>query len=210
MASSLHTGYIAHAADNFTDYYPIASAPYHDTLDSLRHLFDEYAQVRVNWPVRSSGHYTAAGGTTITLWYPLLTFAFPISLRSDGTSFRLRVRLTAAQSAANSGTFRAVLSSLSSAGRYANATADGGNVFSGATASTTPVVLTPASSDIIYMDTDMVREAVRDVRGYNAVSGAEPVDVAICDVALTIWSKTSNAAATSRIFGVYGAEYIGT
>ena len=208
MVSSLHKGYIAHSATPFGNYYPVSSAVYHDTLDSALHLHDEYAQVRVNWPARAAGVYFSAGGTTVGTWYPIVAFACPMSMRGDGTSFRLRVRVTASMSAANSGAFRAVLSSPDRAGYYANRGTAAGNTSEASTSSTTAVVLSPASN-IVYMDIDMAREAIGDMRGYDAVSGATPVDITICDAALTIWAKTTNAAATPRVFGVYAAEYIG-
>ncbi len=194
----------AHAADG----YPVDCALYRDQLATAAHLFDESAQVRVNWGARSASAYREASGAPV-IWYPITTVAaWPLKLRSDGESFRLRVRVSGAASSAHTVTFRVVVDTPSNLQRAAMATTLGTNVWEGQTSSTTPGYITPSGSNIIYLQAGAIAPSA--LRTFDAVAGATPITVSTVMVTARVYGETSDAAAAIRLFGLYIAEYVGT
>ena len=219
MGSGYYGGFIRSEAAALADGYPVDAAQYRDQAASAMHLFDQSAQVRVCWPAKSASTYrTTDSPASTSVWYPITCFGpWNIKIRpASGESFRLRVRLAAAMSAANSGTFRAVLSTPDLASRYANVPAGTAgiglsypNVQEASTSSTSAVDLSPTDR-YVYLTSAQVAEAMGEVGSFDAVAGATPVGVAGCWVTLSVWAKTSNVAATPRLFAAYAAEVYGT
>ena len=210
MASSDYEGYIRRPATAFDADAPVDAAIYHDHCDSLLHLFDEYAQVRVNWAERAGIYMTTQTPASTSVWYPIAHLgSFPMQLRTTGVAFQMRLRVRASSSAGHSCTFRVVLAPDGSSAAYASVATAADNVVEGSTTSTSSVTLSLNSVMAVLPDRDMAESARMDCPTYDAVSAASRVTVPICLMELTVWAKTANTSSTPRLHGVYAAEYVG-
>src|SRR5690606_23911407 len=103
-------------------------------------------QVRVAWPPYSGRHLSISSGSPDTgTYYRIAPFGpFPLTLKSDGTPYTLRVRLAGYATQAASITFRVAICAARNARR--EILANGDNVVSASTSSTTSAWLSGSST----------------------------------------------------------------
>lgn len=190
--------------------------------NNLMHACDSMAQVRVNaWPTKVFGgnldaYWTIDGPDFTAQWYPLGGMPFgpwPLTLRADGTPYRLIVQLAGATAAAGTVTFRVVI-----APDYVSAveglTEDTDRVWEGSTTSTSAAdvsgVSQGANSGLDYLDVSRTLAAswIRSHIAYDAVGGSSPVNVQQCLVSAWVFAKTTHTSAVPRLYGLRVAEYL--
>ena len=190
-------------------------------LNNLCHYADEYAQVRVAWTSTASAYsggqgYLAPGTTNATFVKLYESHAWPIAMRADGSSYRLRIRTAFARSAgAGTITLRVVLGAAVTGGDGSDLRRTDDGVYTatvasssaawvagttGATAYTTFLYLTPA---VLARYVPIVPTSTLDDLGGAPASVNQPL------VRLRIYAKTSDVASQPRLHGLYAAEWIG-
>lgn len=187
-------------------------------VNNLLHLADEYAQVRVAWiaPTEGEGYVTGrTASITADRWYPIASFgAFPIALRQDGSSYRLRVRLGGSSSGGHAVKFRLVFAPQRDALDLVNTTA-GDFIFETATTTSgTGAWLTGTSQGVeawttqVQIPPEYAATWMRETSTLSDIGGSA-VGVQQCLVACSIFGSTANAASVPRLSGVYAAEFVG-
>lgn len=194
-------------------------------LNNLAHLADEHAQVRVAWTPTSTSFDDQAVGfaqtTPITadIWAPVVSFGpFPIALRQNGDTYRIRIRV-AAITGDNpaAGVLRVVLCPVEEAALAVQANED--NVYEVTLADDTTNAWRSGSSqgssawsNMIYAPAELTAGWVSTVSTLETVGG-NAAGVEQCLVSLNVYAKTTDAPDTDTpgivLTGLYAAEYIG-
>lgn len=185
-------------------------------FNNLCHYADVFGQVRAAW-TNGVGKTPLQSTTPTVVNTPFFIWStsFPIALRADGSSYRLRVRLAGASSDnTNAVRFRAVIGAPLVVSRLV-ATATDSNFLTATTTSSTRAWLTGASAGtaayttMITMSAEEVADAVVSVSTPVDIAGAGR-SVAQALVTLAVYGQTANVAATPILGGVYAAEWVGS
>lgn len=187
-------------------------------LNNLCHYADIFGQVRVAWASspRVGKNYVTPTTPTVTN-SPYLIGAsepFPIAVRRNGQSYKLRVRIAGASSDnTNAVRFRVVLAPVTSAGSLVLDAAD--YVFlTATTTSSTAGWLTGASqgsgayTTMVALSAEQAASMQQTTGTLSDISGT-PVGVQQVLVSLQVYGQTANVAAVPRLHGVYAAEWVG-
>ena len=210
------------AGDDPADAVILRDGVYHGT----HHAADSFAQVRVNYQPVASGvaqdqdsyetHETASstsdwvqvGGSPFGKW--------PLSLRADGSGYKLRVRIAGAMSAtADTATFRVVLGPPRRLSEpEIEASLD--STFEAVATNTTIQYLSGSSQGddnsgtVLTVTRDQARDWTRGESIYNAVSsptGGHTVDQ--CLVSAHVYVRTTDVTNRARLHALHVAEYVG-
>lgn len=182
--------------------------------NSALHWADQRGQVLVNtWALTSSGEggeldMRPPAAVDTNVWTRIAVFGpLSLSLRADGTPYRLRARMGGYSTTGASVDFRLTISDFGSIDRFVyEAPTDGVETYTGITG-TSAAYLTPGSGnhflniDARTADACLVTRATLD-----DVSGS-PVSVQVCEAYAVVWGKTANVAALPVCAGLYLAEF---
>lgn len=225
MSTSIHEGIVEFAPSLYgAANDPMDTAIMRDGVaNGLLHAADSMGQVRVNYfPIDSGfannvddfettdtlvvGQWSRIGGSPFATW--------PITLRSDGTPYVLRVRIFGAVSATvATATFAVVVAPLTDSALELERDRD--NVFTATATATTPAWLSGTSGTNSYT-TRMEFTAedsetwTREQGTFDAVSGASPVGIQQCLVSCVVFAKSTVAARLPRLYGLHVQEYYGS
>ena len=186
-------------------------------LNNLCHYADVFVQVRAAFntsPRVGKGYIDSTTPSVVNTPFFIWSTSFPIFLRSDGSSYKLRIRIAGASSdGVNAVRFRAVIGPATTISRIVT-TATDAQFLTATTTSSTAAWLTGSSqgtdayTTMIEMTADEVANAI--------VTTSTPVDiagggrsVAQAVVTLAVYGQTANVAATPRLHGVYACEWVG-
>lgn len=195
---------------------PASAALVRDSYaENVCHLADSAGQVRVAW----SSKGTALGaGDTVDQPGKVLSFGpFPLSIREDGSSFRVRVRVHATCSTVADQLIHVVLGDGSRAEAetyiaYSSSSSSNPNhLVYRLTSATSPGwidVYSPSLTDYAYLRADQTPALVGNVESPGEVSGASMRATSIYWAHLSVYVYQTSANAVS-INAVYAAEYIG-
>lgn len=192
--------------------------------NNLMHMCDSMGQVRVNfWPVLSSyansldSYLAIEGPDNTTGWYlfgGMPMGPWPLTLRADGTPYRLIVHMAGFMSSGlGTGTFRLVFAPDFATARE-ELFEDTDRAWEGSTTATSTSTITGASqgsgayADYVDIDRDRAAAWIRDVTVYDAVSGAEPKSAQQCLTSAWVFARTTHTGAAPRLSGLRVAEYI--
>lgn len=193
---------LLHAADSMAqvrvNYHPIAAGV---AVDS-----DSFETIETS-PAPTTGQWYRVGGAPFGPW--------PLTLRADGSGYKLRIRIGGAlSSGTDTATFRVVIAPPR---RLLTAEIEESedHIFEATTASTTIAWLSgtaQGSSSPTVLTITAARAArltrVREV--YDAVSSATPHTVRQSLVAAHVFAKTSNVNSIPRLHALHLSEYVGT
>lgn len=198
---------------DFSDYAPVDTFVARDFLmNNAAHMADQAGQVRVNWMVDdgSSGITVInVGSVGLSPYGRAIAFGpFPISIRDDGSSYRMRVRVRGYYNGgAGTGYYRLVLGGWSRSfadANLADVTALP-NVKDLSVSSGTDGWITDASP-VIYMNASQVADETRGLSVAGAAGGSAIYSARVCMVYLHVFAVADNNWALT---GVYGAELRG-
>ena len=187
--------------------------------NNLNHYADEHAQVRCAFAVGSTsftggqGYLAPVTISTVDQWYWVASGpTFPIPMRADGSSYRLRIRLAfGCSSAAGTVTFKVILGPESIASGY-DFPEDDCSFEASTTATTvawrTGASLGSANATQIYVPRDLAAAWMSSATTLADVAG-EPAAVPQLLVGLHVFAKTSHATSQPRLYGLYAAEWVG-
>lgn len=191
-------------------------------LNNLNHYSDIFGQQRACW-VKAAGsaveEQNTIPGASSVAWLPrLMTAPFPIAIREDGTSYRVRIHVGGEiSSALYTATFAVVLAPTIVAQEVLEGitTAPTDSVWiSNATASTTPVYLTGTSQGPSAY-ARMVTLTAQEVSQYTVATSTikeiagDASAVPQCMVSLCAFIKVSNSLGTGRINALIAQEWPG-
>jgi hypothetical protein len=195
-------------------------------LHGLHHAADSMGQVRVNYmpignavsegqdefetietPANTLDYYLV-GGSPFGEW--------PLTLRADGSAYKLRIRIAGSVGATpNNGTFRVVIGP-SRALRDSEVEEALDSTFEAVFTTTTATWETSGASQgasssatLLTISAGQVRDWVRDVGVYNAVSSASDNSVQQCLVAAHVYAKTNNVARLPQLNALHIQEFVG-
>lgn len=180
----------------------------------LLHAADSMAQVRVNWmpPSHTADHeeYETLESSPIAgQWYLMggsPMGEWPITLRKDGTPYRLRFRMAVSISnASGTASFQLVVAPVAFAQTLRGSLTAGSTVVT--TSSTTAAWAAPAT--YLELSSALVSGWVREVSIADAVSGASPNSTEQVLVAAHVFAKTDNASYLPRLHALHVQEYVG-
>jgi hypothetical protein len=190
-------------------------------LSNLNHLSDMNAQVCATLSTSVAGlsgklgYLTPGTPAAVDTPYAIVSATFPICIRERGQSYRMRIRIGGATANATAtATFRAVLSSASTAPAAVSDASDAVFLTAGTT-STTAAWLTGASqgsgayTTMIEMNPTQVAGAIVSRPTTDLLAGV-PTSVDIALVTLSVFGLTTNVTHSPRLSGLYAAEVIGT
>lgn len=185
-------------------------------VENACHLADSAGQVRVAW---SSKGTALTAGDSVDKPAKIVSFGpFPLTLREDGSSFRMRVRLHATCSTVADQLVHLVLGdgSRAEAETYiaysATSSANPNHLVYRMTSATTPGwvdVYSPSLIDYAYLRADQTAPLLQSVSSPGAVSGASMRATSVYMAHLSVYAYQTSANAIS-INAVYAAEYVGT
>lgn len=196
--------------------------------NGLLHAADSMGQVRVCYhpiavasakPVHDS-YETIDGSPVAGQWYALGAQPFgawPLTLRADGTPYKLRIRvgISASVNNQNTITLRFVLAPLGRQYEERDRAADHVYQVSATASAVTSATWTAgtsqgsaASATLLTLDADTARSWIGFASTFDGVSGAAPVQVEQCLVALYAFGRTSGTS-LPRLHGLHLSEYIG-
>lgn len=202
--------------------YPVGPVVARDVIcNNLDHYADEMAQVRfqfvptVTYAAAKSFLTPRTSGVVVNTWYQVAASApFPISLRADGTSYRLRMRLGGASSGGHAVKFAAVLAPVGAAQAVVNESSSDASFETATTTSATAAWLTGASQGSGAYTT-MVTLSAAEAALYSRMTDT-PVDlsgarsaVAQCLVSIVVFGSTANTGSVPRLYGVHAEEFVG-
>lgn len=203
---SLHGAYVRFPATAFGDNRPVDVSYARDCIaNNAAHIADEAGQVRINFVHIAGAYYQ--GATDSVDYQPINpTFGpFPLSIKSDGGSYNLVVRVRGFLDGAGSVNVRAVLSKKGDAPSVVNGTVQTQYTSQNCT-STTDAWLT-ATDDYCLLSATSVAAASSQWNIPNAAGDESIYTTQVCVAYLTVFSKGS---AGFRLTGLYAREYIGT
>lgn len=209
MASSVNKAFIRITAAQAAENDPCDAAIARDCIVSnSAHLADEAAQVRVAWIARDN-EYISTGTHDVAYDYThVISYGpFPLSIRADRSSYRMRIRLRGHYSGSSGNAF-IVLSGGADVMLAMQVTSTNAASFS--VSSTTDGWITPdGGSNVIYMPESYVADATGVISTLDAVGGT-PYQAAICPAYIHVYASTGIATDQIRITGIEAAEFIGT
>jgi hypothetical protein len=207
MSNSLHKIWVRYddTAEFVTQTSLNAAVTRDCILNNSSHLCDEATQVRVNYAAKDGTYLETVGETGRQL---LMRFGpFPLRMRPDGSSAKMRVRLNGSLAAAGT---EDVLFVLGGADAWRTGVEGDENVATFELGSTTPGWVDAHTDNIISVPAAETPALLTNIVSYGAVSGADPVAVPIYLAFLHVVAVDQQSANQIRISGVYAAEYIGT
>lgn len=171
-------------------------------LSNLNHLADQYAQHRVNWNLNTLS-VTYDLTTPLSEWGLVwCSTPFDLHVRSNGESYRTRLRLLVSSNNASHGAeFRGVVTP------FANAVSE--RDFAGT--NTGDVTVTSASfswlapSALLYLRPEQVARAEDTASSLDAIGGPSSTSRWLRCV-LMVWGKVFNVAAEPQVRGVHLSE----
>lgn len=189
-------------------------------LNNLLHFADEFAQVRVAWSATASGYRNGSGYLTgntslisADVWHPIVSFGpFPIALRQDGRSYRMRVRVAGASSGGHAVKFRMVLAPFDAAPGVVSLNEDfifeTATTTSGTGAWLTGTSMLSSWTTQVQISASSAAEWMATSRTISDISGND-TGVSQCLVNCNIFGSTANTGSTPRLHGLYAAEWVG-
>ena len=192
--------------------------------NNLHHAADSMGQVRVNyWPAKPFGGNLAGFAETDGIdeagrWYLMggcPMGPWPLTLRADGTPYRLVIRMAAAvSSGAGTADLRVIIApSYSSA--LEGLTEDSDRVYLAANVSATSSTLVTgvsqgdaSSSTFLDVPRDLAVSWIQEWPTFDDVSGASPVSIQACMVSAWVFAKSTSTSAEPRLYGLHLHEYI--
>lgn len=226
MATSKHGRYVEMFPDflgyseHLSPEFFVDTSTTQTTLNNLNHIADQFGQVRVAWTA-SQPHFTGAHVLSgfFSAMSPLnehlhvyTTPAFDLHVRSDGSSYPMRVALRMGSNHASLGVGARV--ALCPVGQSSIATRFG------APAAAPAVTVTGESADwyetdLIWLPPDLVQAARRAVQNSDTPSSVAdaPINVTLLRVQLTVWvsiaaQSSPTPVVQGQLRGLYAAEYI--
>ena len=213
MSSSTYRGIIRRSATFVADGRPVDTILHHDAVESALHIYDEGAQVRVNFSTRDVSRFlTMASPAATGVFYPIgQPFGpYPLRVKPDGSAFKLRVRVEGAASAANSVTFKVVVGMWGNSSAYAYDSGWAGTYMTSGSTSSTTVVEISLSSDLIYVaQAEEIVANVQELSVFDGVYGSLPGSTIWCPYEISLWGSTTNLTTLPYVTGFYAAEYTG-
>ena len=234
MPTSIHSGLVPFPAAAYgAAADPVSAAVVRDGIaNGLLHAADSHGQVRVNYmPIaaaRANGQdafATIPAPPTPGQWYQVGAGPFgpwPLTLRADGTPYRLRLRVGVAASMTGDVELeiRVVIAPADSRGT-ARALVDApvdyvwGTTWKADDTGTTPTWATGATRaegfpTMLVLDAATAAAWTVNTSTYDAVSSASPVQVQQVLVAAHVFAKTADAERLPRLHALHIAEYVGT
>lgn len=212
MASSLNQCFVRYESGA----YPVGNSPTDASLmrdafsENVCHLADEMTQPRVQWSALT-GQYISSGDAVDTLskiasWGP-----FPVTMRPDGSTSWLVVRINALLATAGTHILYAVLSDGSRSGWSSALSLNGPSKQTYSMSSTSAAWLTPAvgSEQYVYATPGEASALLAPVPSPGATSGANlaAANIYMATLTLVAYQSTANVI---RINAVSAREYIGT
>ena len=192
--------------------------------NNLHHAADSMGQVRVNyWPVKAFGGnhatYLETDGVDETgRWYlfgGMPMGPWPLTLRADGTPYRLVIRMAAAvTSDLGRSNFRVIIapsyaSALEGLYEFSDRVYQVSNVFNTTAMKVTGTSQGSAGSST-YLDVprSLATSWITDVPTFDAVSGGTPVTVQACMVSAWVFAKSTHVSSDPYLYGLHLHEYI--
>lgn len=191
--------------------------------NNVNHYQDIFAQQRVNFSGFSSKSRSVISTTeTEALVQVFASEPFPIALREDGSSYRIRLAVgTSIDNAATTGHVAVVLAPVdSSREALLDALSAPFDPASDAvwyttwTGSTSAAYRTGASSGpsawprMIGLTASLVSQYSRPVAGLTNIGG-DPTQREACMVSISVFMKTTNASHSVRLYALNAAEWYG-
>lgn len=209
-----------------TDDDYMGAQTHRDAFHNLLHAADQYGQVRVNYHPWADAvdegqdtFETIDASPTAGQWYQVGGSPFghwPLTLRADGSGYRLRVRIGGEISAGpGTSTFRVIIRPLGPLTR-SQILEDADHVFEATTSSTTPAYLSgtsqgdDASSTLLRVTARQASAWTFNQSAFDAVSSASPISVQQVLVAAHVYAKTSSGSSLPRLHALHIAEYVGS
>lgn len=190
--------------------------------NNLLHFADEFAQVRAAWSTTlaaftgQSAYLTGRTDGSADVWYPVIASqAFPVPLREDGRSYRLRVRIGGSSDGGELVQFRIVLAPQGEAGVLVNTVNEDFIYETDETLVTTPAWLTGASQGSqafttqIEIPASYVSAWMVETPTIADVAGAA-VTAPQCLVSLCVFGRSLNNPDFPRLEALYAGEWIGS
>lgn len=209
MASSVNKAFIRITAAQAAENDPCDAVIARDCIvNNAAHIADEAGQVRVAWIARD-GEYISTGTHDVAYDFThVVSYGpFPLSIRSDRTSYRMRIRLRGHYSGSSGDAYLVLSGDSDVTQAIQNVT---GNAASFSVVSTTDGWVTPdGGSNTIYMSEAQVSAATGVISTLDAVGGS-PYQAAICTAYVHVYASTGVATDQIRITGVEAAEFIGS
>ena len=190
--------------------------------NNINHYADIYGQQRANFSALSTKTNSVLSTSATTLTQVFATAPFPIALREDGASYRIRVSVgTSIDNSASTGTVAVVLAPIAgSRDALADALSTPGDAASDAvwtstwTGSTSAAYRTGASlgpnawTRMVGLSALMASEYVVPVPGLADIGG-DPTQREACMVSVSVFLKTSNASHAVSLYALNAAEWYG-
>lgn len=234
MSTSIHNGTVAFAtALHGTDDDPVSSVITRDGVaNGLLHAADSMGQIRVNVATPDTSSFSIAvldeyyiidETPVANQWYRFRGSPFgswPLTIHSDGTPYKLRVRIgvSCSSNSNTTQTIRVVIAPDHLAASERDREVD--HVyevsFNSNVDGTTPAWKagtsqgTANSATLIAVSAADARSWTTDVSVYDAVSSATPRSIQQCRVSAHVFVRTSSASVTTRLHNLYIQEYCGT
>jgi hypothetical protein len=189
--------------------------------NNLLHYADEFAQVRSAWSTTvaaftgQNAYLTGPDDGDADVWYPIIASPpFPIPLREDGRSYRMRVRIGGSSDGGELVQFRLVLAPQREALILVNAVNEDFIFETDATDVTTPAWLTGESQGAQALTTQVQIPAAYASSWMVETStiadvGGAAVTASQCLVSLCIFGRSVNNPDFPRLEGLYAGEFIG-
>ncbi len=215
MASSLNQCFVRYESGT----YPIGNSPADAVImrdafaENACHLADEMTQPRVQWAPKT-GEYLTAGSATLERVKVVGFGPFPITMRPDGSTSLLVVRINAMVNSAittSTQTMYAFLGDGSKSSWSGSVASPGSAVQVYSFSNTSAAWLTPSvgSQSYVYLDPTHAGPLLGPVPSPGATSGANVAAANIYMATLTLVVVQTDASAV-QIHAVSAREYIGT
>ena len=212
------------AATIGANHKPVGSvASRYVVANNINHYADIHAQQRVNFSgLSTKSNSVISTSETEALVQVFASGPFPIALREDGSSYRIRVSVgTAIANAASTGYVAVVLAPVdTSREALLDALAAPDDPASDAvwyttwTGSTSAAYRTGASlgpsawTRMVGLSSGLVSEYTRPVAGLTDIGG-DPTQREACMVSVSVFMKTSNASHAVKLYALNAAEWYG-
>jgi hypothetical protein len=220
MATSIHEGRLL-TGRTFFGNVAVDSGYVRDViLNNLCHYADEFAQTRIAFGATStalddqSTYYESedvdVGGGWVRVGPAFGPWSIP--LRSDGSPYRLRVRVAGALAGSATITMRLVVGSPARLDDIVSFDTD--YVFETGTVSLIPGWLTGSSQGtqaydaLIEIPPAVASSWITNVTTLDTVGGDE-FGSQQCLVSARVYAKSTSGKTTARLYGLYVAEYVG-
>ncbi len=168
--------------------------------NNANHLADSYAQVRVGWE-HSGSYFSGIPGKDTNNGYQLVAppqGPFPLSIRPDGKSYKIRVQAKASTWATGDVTNWRLLVACTPAQAVRDKD-DASRYVTFQTSTTTPAW---SSAQLIQLSSGQLESTTW--------SDPDSLGVQFVMAHLYVYALTTNSSVETRLYGLYAAEYIGT